>query len=346
MYFNIQKPDYSIRPEILKKIDNKIKPPGSLGMLEMIAERAALIGSTLNPEVKNPAIILFAADHGVMEEQVSLFPQEVTAQMVRSYLSGKAGVNVFSRLNGVSLKIVDAGIKSDISPIPGLISARISSGTKNFSRQSAMTKEECTRAMIKGAEIVQETCLEGSNTVAFGEMGIGNTTSAAALFAKISGLPAEKCVGPGSGVVNSAYERKLQAVKRGLQLHENKQTPLEILSALGGFEIAMIVGAMLKAAELKILIVIDGFIITSALAAACRFNPLVREYCLFAHLSDERAHELMLDYLGAKPILSLGMRLGEATGAALAIPVISAACAFMREMGSFESEGVAERLQQ
>ena len=319
-------------------IASKTKPPGSLGMLEQLARQAGLIQQTVQVQLRAPAIIVFAGDHGVVEEGVSAYPQSVTWQMVENFLAGGAAINVFARQNNCALQVVDAGVNHDFGPRPGLLDCKVGSGTANFARQSAMTAAQCEAAMEHGMRIVR--ALEG-NVVGFGEMGIGNTTAAAALMHKLTGVPVAECVGAGTGLTPAGVLRKQRVIEAAVDLHAAVSEPLDILATFGGFEIAMIAGAMLAAAERRMIVLIDGFIVTSALLAAARLQPAILDYCVFSHCSNEHGHRRMLAHLDAQPLLNLGLRLGEGTGCALALPLLASSVAFLREMATFESAQVS-----
>jgi nicotinate-nucleotide--dimethylbenzimidazole phosphoribosyltransferase len=319
-------------------IDRKTKPPGSLGMLEALARQLGLIQRTVRPRLSGPAILVFAADHGVVEENISAYPQSVTWQMVENFLAQGAAINVFARQHGCALQIIDAGVNHEFGMRPGLADRKIGRGTRNFARGPAMTAAQCEAALRHGMELA--AALEG-NVVGFGEMGIGNTTAAAAIMHKLTGLPVADCVGAGTGLNADGILRKRQVIERAALLHADAGAPLDILAAFGGFEIAMMAGAMLAAAERRMTLLIDGFIVTAALLVAQRLQPALLDYCVFSHCSDEHGHALMLDHLGARPLLRLGLRLGEGTGCALALPLLQSASAFLREMATFESAAVS-----
>jgi nicotinate-nucleotide--dimethylbenzimidazole phosphoribosyltransferase len=321
-------------------INNKTKPLGSLGMLETLARRLGLIQQTVAITVDRPAIIVFAGDHGIVAEGVSAFPQEVTWQMVENFLADGAAINVFARQNGCALHVVDAGVNHDFGPRPGLLDLKIARGTRNFAHEAAMSAAECATAMEHGATIVAG--LPG-NVVGFGEMGIGNTTAAAALMHKLAGIPVAHCVGAGTGLSPEGVLRKQRVIEAAAARHAGVDDPLAVLATFGGFEIAMMAGAMLKAAELRKVLLIDGFIVTSALLVAARLAPSILDYCVFAHSSDEAGHQRMLEALGATPLLQLGLRLGEGTGAALALPLLHAAANFLSQMATFASASVSEK---
>jgi len=332
-----------MKEALLTKINNKTKPPGSLGMLERIALQIGCIQDTLSPSLNNPTIVVFAGDHGIVKEGVSPFPQEVTYQMVFNFLQGGAGINVFTRQNNIAIKVVDAGVNFNFDPHPDLIHAKIDHGTKSYLNEPAMTTAQCNAAIEKGGVIVQEIFTAGCNVIGFGEMGIGNTSSAAIIMSLLCNLPLEECIGRGTGLNDAGLEKKKAILKQAIANHSFDNTPLNVLTTFGGFEIAMMCGAMLKAAELKMIILIDGFIATAALLVAKGINKQVPDYCIFCHQSGEQGHALMLEHLKAAPLLHLGMRLGEGTGTAVAYPIIQAAVNFLNQMASFESAGVSNQ---
>lgn len=332
-----------ITQQLQHKIDNKTKPLGSLGSLEGIAIKIGQIQNTLTPELKKPTIFVFAADHGLADEGVSPFPKDVTWQMVMNFLHGGAAINVFCRQHNIDLKVVDAGVDYTFEPNTNLINAKIMPGTRNILKAPAMTIDECMTAMNKGAEIIEQQFAAGCNIIGFGEMGIGNTSAAALLMNKYTRTPIEECVGKGTGHNSEGMKKKTAILKQASSLYPEINDPLQILATFGGLEIAMITGAMLQAHSKKMIILVDGFIVTSALLAAQALEKRVLDSCVFCHQSDESGHVAMLKYLGAKPILNLGMRLGEGTGAAVAYPIIDSAVRFLNEMASFESAGVANK---
>ena len=341
--FQIEKPSDELLKEINHKIDTKTKPLGALGQLEVIARQVALIQNTLAPELKNPHMLVFAADHGVANDGVSAYPQEVTFQMVMNFLQGGAAINVFSRQHGLNLKVVDAGVNFDFAPNEHLIDAKIAKGTKSFLYEPAMSAEQCELAMDKGAALVDQIADQGCNVVGFGEMGIANTSSAAMLMHVFTGLPLEECIGRGTGLDDDGLNRKLNVLSKALAKHGAEKQPMKALATYGGFEIAMITGAMLQAAARKMVILVDGFIASAAFLTAFKLNPLAKEYAIFCHQSEEKGHYLMLEYLQARPLISLGLRLGEGTGCAVAYPILESAVNFFNEMASFESAGVSEK---
>lgn len=340
--FQIDSLSNALDKELLYKIDNKTKPVGSLGMLERIAFQMGKIQNTLSPSIKKPHVVVFAGDHGIADDGVSFYPKSVSYQMLYNYMQGGAAINVFSRQHGITFKVVDAGIDHDFDPELPIINRKIAYGTQNYRLGPAMTKKQCLEGIQKGAQIIEEIHASGSNFIVFGEKGIGNTSSAALILSLLGDLSLEECVGRGTGLDQEGVKTKFDLLNEGLLKYKKGNDPIDVLTHFGGFEIVMIVGAMLKAAELKMCMLIDGFIITSALLSAFRMNEKVREYCLFAHKSNEQAHMKMLNILGGEPILDIGMRLGEATGAMVCYPIVKSAVEFINGMASFESAGVSK----
>ena len=344
LHFKINGLDRKLVSVLQKKIDLKTKPNGSLGRLESIALQVGLIQKTLSPELKHPTMIIFAGDHGITEEGVSPYPQEVTYQMVYNFLQGGAAINVFCRQNQINEVVVDAGVNHTFDGNLNLFDAKIGRGTANFAKTAAMSQDKAKLAIAKGADIVSRIHEQGSNIIGFGEMGIGNTTSASAIIHIITELPLATCVGAGTGLNSAGINHKMEIIKKAIAHHHvNNKDGLEVLATFGGFEIAMMCGAYLKAAELSMVILVDGFIATSALIVAQMMYPEVLDYCIFSHVSHEKGHQAVCDFLKAKPILNLEMRLGEGTGAALAYPLVKAAVTMLNEMASFEDAGVANK---
>ena len=343
MDFKIEKPNQEIKNQLAHKIDNKTKPPGSLGRLEEIVQKIGLIQQTTTPELSKPSILVFSGDHGIATEGVSPFPQEVTQQMVLNFINEGAAINVFAKQNHIDIKVIDAGVKGEFDETikQKIINLKIAEGTRSFLHGQAMTKEQCNEAIQKGAEIVQQCYDNGCNIIGFGEMGIGNTSPSAMLMHLITGESLETCVGKGTGLDEKGINKKRDILSKALAHYKSNGSPLELLSHFGGFELAMSVGAFLKAAENKMTIMVDGFNITAALLVANKIEPNVLEYCIFAHQSDEKGHQKMLQHLNAEPLLSIGMRLGEGTGAAVAYPLIQASVNFLNQMASFEEAGVS-----
>lgn len=331
----------TLESTLVQRINQKTKPLGALGRLETLAVQLGLIQQTEQPVLRLPTMLVFAGDHGIVAEEVSPYPQAVTAQMVLNFLNGGAAINVFARQHCFDLHVVDSGVDAVFQPHPLLIDAKLGMGTANFLHQPAMTTEQCEQAITRGAQIARDVITQGCNVLALGEMGIGNTSSASCLMSVLCALPMHQCVGRGTGLCDKGLQHKLSVLTSALQHHHVSETePLKALAVFGGFEIAMMVGALLAAAEARVTVLIDGFIATSALLVAAKLYPQVVEYCVFAHCSDESGHRMMLSHLNAQPLLHLSLRLGEGTGAVLAYPLLQSAVAFINEMASFESAGV------
>ena len=345
MLFAISSPGNSLDAALLDKINNKTKPLGALGQLEQLALQIGRIQKTLTPALANPQILVFAGDHGAAKAGVSAYPQDVTWQMVENFLAGGAAINVFAKHNGLGLRVIDAGVAHDFGARDGLVDAKVGPGTRNYIEEPAMSAHECAAALVKGAEIARKLADEGCNVLGFGEMGIGNTASASLITHTLTGASLEDCVGRGTGLDDAGLARKrdllAQAVARAALPAD--ADPMNVLAEFGGFEIVMMAGAMLGAAERGMTLLIDGFIVTSALLVASRIAPAIRDYCVFCHRSAEPGHLAQLAELHADPLIDLGLRLGEGTGAALAWPLVSAAVAFLNEMASFASAGVSEK---
>jgi nicotinate-nucleotide--dimethylbenzimidazole phosphoribosyltransferase len=371
MQFTIAPPDDALRPALQAKIDAKTKPLGALGRLEGLALQLGLIQQTLSPELRAPHILVCAGDHGAAASGISAYPQDVTWQMVENFLAGGAAINVFARANGLALVVADAGVNHAFGPRENLVDAKVSPrGTASYLAGPAMSAGQCATAMARGAQLVADIHARGCNVIGFGEMGIGNTASASLITSFLAGIPLEDCVGRGTGLDDAGVSRKLTLLQQAAALwperplagrrplpegadgwgsasggrtSEGGELALDILARYGGFEIAMLAGGMLAAAERKMLLLIDGFIVTSALLVAATLYPATLQYCVFSHRSQERGHRLQLEHLGARPLLDMDLRLGEGTGAALAWPLVRAACAFLDEMASFASAGVSEK---
>ncbi|MDD3934992.1 nicotinate-nucleotide--dimethylbenzimidazole phosphoribosyltransferase [Rhodoferax sp.] len=332
------------------KIDTKTKPLGALGRLEALALQLGEILGSDCPELKDPQLVVFAGDHGLVRRGVSAFPQDVSWQMVENFLAGGAAVSVFARLNQIALTVVDCGVNHDFLAglpagvgRPGLQVRKVPGaehGTADATEQAAMTPSQCQQAIQNGIDLVK--ALPG-NALLLGEMGIGNTSAASLLLARLGGLDVELCTGAGTGLDAPAVQRKTAILREVLARHPQAQAPLDALAAFGGFEIATMVGAVFQAAHERRVVVVDGFIASSAVMVAHALQPLVLQRCVFAHRSGERGHEFMLQHLGVQALLDLGLRLGEGSGAALAWPLLQSACAMLREMASFESAGVSEK---
>ena len=347
-FSRIRPVDSALDDALRLKIDNKTKPRASLGELESLAVQIGRIQSSLTPRMERPHMLVFAGDHGAAKAGVSAFPQEVTWQMVENFLAGGAAINVFSRLNGLDLTVVDAGVAHAFGPREGLIDAKITPcGTRNCIEQPAMTADECATALARGAEITHQLANAGCTVLGFGEMGIGNTASASLLTHCLTGTPLADCIGRGTGLDDAGLARKQFLLEQALQRYRaagGNDEPLNVLAEFGGFEIAMMVGAMLGAAEAKMTLLIDGFIVGAAALTAARLAPALLDYCVFCHRSAEPGHAAQLQALAVEPLLDLGLRLGEGTGAALAYPLVRAALSFLNDMASFESAGVSEKI--
>ena len=341
--YNIAPTNKEFEIQIDNKIDRKTKPLHSLGTLEKIAKRLCLIQDTLEPTLNKPTMLVFAGDHGIVKSHaVSSCPQEVTPQMVLNFLEGGAGINVFCKQHNFDLSVVDCGVNYDFEPNDKLINAKIAKGTKDYSVEPAMTAEQCEKALIISSEIVAEKQANGSNIISVGEMGIGNTSSASLLMSSVINMPIEECIGKGAGLDSDGVLNKIKILTQVQEFHGVSEDPFVNLQNFGGFEIAMMAGAMLKAAELKMTIIIDGFIATSSLLIAQAIDPNVLDYCLYSHVSNEQGHIKMLDFLNATAILHLDLRLGEGTGAAIAYPIIQSSEIMINQMASFESAGVTD----
>lgn len=333
--------DSTIGEALQQKIDNKTKPTGSLGLLEVLAKQIGIVFQTLEPEITKPNIVVFAADHGIGNHGVSAYPQDVTRQMVTNFLEGGAAINVFCKQNNIELTIVDAGVNYDFPTNVNLVSAKIGKGTQSFLHCPAMTQTELDLCFVKGKDIVNSIFETGSNCIGFGEMGIGNTSTASVLMSILLELPIEDCVGKGTGVVDEKLIQKQNNLKKALDNYNGPNDLQSKLAYFGGFEIMQMTGAMLQAKENNMLILVDGFICTVAFLIAYKMNPSVKENAIFCHSSAEKGHQKILDYLNVQPLLQLDLRLGEGTGCAVAFPIIQSAVCFLNEMASFESAGVS-----
>ena len=330
----------SLAAALQTRIDQKTKPLGALGQLETLMLRLGLILGTEAPALQEPQMMVFAGDHGLAARGVSAYPSDVTWQMVENFLAGGAAVSVLARQHGLALTVVDAGVRHDFAPRAGLEIAKIGAGTADALEGPAMSAAECSAAIESGRRLLRE---RPGNTVLLGEMGIGNTSSAALLLARLTGQDIRACVGRGTGLDDAQLQRKTEILAQVLDRHPEAQAPLEALAAFGGFEIAMMVGTVLQAALEKRVIVVDGFIASSAVLVASQLQPAVLERCVFAHRSHEPGHRLMLQALQAEALLDLGLRLGEGSGAALAWPLLQSACRILAEMASFASAGVSNK---
>lgn len=333
--------DDALAAALRRRIDRKTKPVGSLGKLETLMLRLGLILGSETPKLIDPQLLVFAADHGIAAHGVSAYPADVTWQMVENFLSGGAAVSVLARQHGLTLSVVDAGVNHSFEPRPGLLIAKIAMGSRDMLEGPAMSVDECATAVAAGKTLLQK---RPGNVLLLGEMGIANTSSASLLLARLGGFQLAECVGRGTGLDDAQLQRKLAVLMRALDRHPRANEPLSALAALGGLEVAMMVGAVLQAALERRVIVVDGFITGAAVMVAAKLQPAVLERCVFAHRSGEQGHRLMLDMLGAEPLLDLGLRLGEGSGGALAWPLLESACRILAEMASFDSSGVSDKV--
>ena len=340
--FCITRPDEQIRTKLIEKIDNLTKPKGSLGVLEELALQIGLIQQTLSPQLNHPQNIIFAADHGIVEEGVSLSPKEVTWQQISNFLHGGAGVNFLCRQHGFTLKIVDAGVDYNLPYDKGIIDMKVRKSSRNYLYSAAMTEDEMELCLERGAEIVRQCYKEGSNILSFGEMGIGNTSSSSLWMSCFTGIPLEQCVGAGSGLNNDGIRHKYQILKQALDNYHGDHSPRDISRWFGGLEMVMAIGAMLQAAELHMIILVDGFIMTNCILAASKLYPEVMHYAIFGHCGDESGHKHLLNVMNVHPLLHLNLRLGEGTGAICAYPIVDSAVRMINEMDNFAHASITK----
>lgn len=338
----VQPIDLNAGEETRRYLDTLTKPPGSLGALEALAIQLSAITGKLKPTVTPPAVLVFAADHGVAVEGVSAFPQEVTAQMVANFANGGAAINVFARQIGAQIEVVDVGVAATLTS-PGVTLAKVRAGTANMVVDDAMQAEEAVASINVGIAAVERAKTAGANCIIVGEMGIANTTASSAMLAVLLGVPVAHVVGAGTGINSAQQAHKVSIIERAISARQaNPEVPLEVLAKLGGLEIAAMTGAYLAAAAYRLPAIVDGFIATVAALTACQLCPAVRGYLIFGHRSQEPGHEIALKALDAKPLLDMGMRLGEGSGAALAYPLLQAAAAMVAEMATFADAGVSD----
>jgi nicotinate-nucleotide--dimethylbenzimidazole phosphoribosyltransferase len=333
--FDIPPLDQALEPALRAALDGKAKPPGALGRIEDLAVQIGLIQQSLGPRLDRCRLLLFAGDHGLTRSGVSSYPASVTQAMVATILAGKASASAFTRAVGAQVRVIDAGVAADLPPHPDLIDAKIGFGTADAAVEPAMTPEQAMLALTRGAEIARQSAADGFNILALGEMGIGNSASAALLLHRLGPLPLEQAVGMGAGHSPESLLRKRAALDWAAN-RSAATDPLEVLAQFGGFEIAMMAGAILGAAQTKAVVIVDGFIATAAALVAARLAPACLDRCVFAHQSAEAGHRAMLEALGAAPLLDLRMRLGEGTGAVLAVPLLRAAAALLSEVASLD----------
>jgi len=328
-----------LQAALRRRIDQKTKPLGALGRIEELAQQLGMILDSETPALRQPQMVVCAGDHGLAAHGVSAYPSDVTWQMVENFLAGGAAVSVLARQHGIALNVVDCGVRHDFQDgRPGLFVRKIAPGTADAMQQPAMTAAQCQQALANGRELLSQ--LPG-NCVLLGEMGIGNTSSASMLMARLTGEDIAQCTGGGTGLDAAGIARKTELLRAVLQRHEQAREPMAALAAFGGFEVATLVGVVLQAASEQRVIVVDGFITTAAVLVAQALAPQVLAYCVFAHCSGERGHARMLQHLGARPLLDLGLRLGEGSAAALAWPLLESACRILGEMASFDDAGVS-----
>ena len=330
----------SLKKAIQQKIDNLNKPKGSLGRLEELAMQICLIQQTLEPSLNRPCHLLFGGDHGIEREGVSVSPREVTWQQMINFTRGGGGVNMFCRQHGFKLRIVDVGVDYDLSDIDGIINRKIARGTKNFLYEPAMSKAEFDQAMKVGSEMVDECIAEGCQILSIGEMGIANTSPSSIWMHLFGNIPLEDCIGAGAGLDTPGIKHKYEVLNKAVERFEADN--FEPLSYFGGFEMIAAIGAMLRAAEKRLVILVDGFIMTACALAAIRLHPETKDYMIFTHCGDESGHQKMLDIIGAKPLLHLGLRLGEGTGALCAFPIVDSAVRMMNEMNNFDNAKITK----
>lgn len=340
--YHIVRPDQAIKEALTDKINNLTKPKGSLGTLEELALQIGLIQQTLTPTLQHPQNIIFAADHGIVDEGVSLSPKEITWQQISNFLHGGAGINFLCRQHGFELKIVDAGVDYDLPYEKGIIDLKVRKSSRNYLHEAAMTEEEMALCIERGAEVVRRSHEEGCNVISFGEMGIGNTSSSSLWMSCFTGIPLEECVGAGSGLDSAGIRHKYNVLNRALNNYRGDGSPQDLIRYFGGLEMVMAVGAMLQAAELRMVILVDGFIMTNCILAASKLYPEVLEYAIFCHQGDETGHKSVLKAMGVKPLLDLGLRLGEGTGAVCAYPIVDSAVRMINEMDNFAHASITK----
>jgi nicotinate-nucleotide--dimethylbenzimidazole phosphoribosyltransferase len=342
-HFRIHSPEETIRGKLQDRIDNLAKPRGALGRLEELALQAGMIRQTLSPRLNRPHHILFAADHGITEENVSVSPREVTRQQCIHFLKGSGGgINFLCRQHGFTLEVVDAGVDYDFPPGIGITDMKVRRGTRNFAHEAAMTAEEMELCIERGAAVVRRVSGSGCNVISFGEMGIGNTSPSSLWMTCLTDIPLQQCVGAGAGLDSDGVRHKYRTLEKALGNYRGDRSATDVMRCFGGYEMVMAVGAMLQAAELKMIILIDGFIMTNCILAASHLYPEVLPYAVFGHCSDEAGHSLLLQALNAYPLLNLGMRLGEGTGAVCAYPLLESAVRMINEMNSFKDGSVTK----
>ncbi len=344
--FDITPPDESLRTALQAKIDHLNKPKGSLGRLEELAMQIGLAQQTLSPTLHHPCHLLFGGDHGIEREGVSVSPREVTWQQMKNFTQGGGGVNMFCRQYGVTLKIVDVGVDHDLSQVAGIIHRKVAWGTRNFLHEAAMSDEELQQALEVGIEMVDDCRKDGCEVVSIGEMGIANTSPSSVWMSLLAQLPLDDCIGAGAGLAAAGICHKRDVLRAAVHRFEAEggrhDDPWEVVRQFGGFEMVAAIGAMLRAAELHLIILVDGFIMTACALAACRICPNAMPYMVFGHCGDESGHRLLLDRMGARPLLSLGLRLGEGTGALCAFGILESSVRMVQEMNTFDTAHITK----
>ena len=343
-HFDIQSVDQAIKPEIQAKIDNLNKPKGSLGRLEDLAMQICLIQQSLEPSLAHPCHLLLGGDHGIEREGVSVSPREVTWQQMINFTHGGGGVNMFCRQHGFKLRIVDVGVDYDLSGIDGIIDRKIARGTRNFLHKPAMTEQEFDRAIEIGCDLVDDCISEGCRVLSIGEMGIANTSPSSIWMHLFTGIPLQDCIGAGAGLNTDGIRHKFEILSKAVNNYQLSTVNYQLspLAYFGGFEMIAAIGAMLKAAEKHLVILVDGFIMTACALAAVKLYPAAQDYMIFTHCGDESGHKRMLDAMGAKALLNLGLRLGEGTGALCAFPIVDSAVRMVREMNNFDNARITK----
>ena len=336
--FKIQPVDKSLKGAIQEKIDNLNKPKGALGRLEELAMQVCLIQQTLEPSLAHPCHLLLGGDHGIEREGVSASPREVTWQQMINFTHGGGGVNMFCRQHGFKLRIVDVGVDYDLSSVDGIINRKIARGTRNFLYEPAMTEEEYNQTIQVGCDLVDDCLAEGCKVLCIGEMGIANTSPSSIWMHLFGDIPLKDCIGAGSGLNSPGIQHKYDVLSRAVANFKDGDP----IRYFGGFEMVAAIGAMLRAAEQHLLVLVDGFIMTACALAAIRLYPDAQDYMIFTHCGDESGHQMMLDIIDAKPILNLGLRLGEGTGALCAFPIIDSAVRMVNEMNNFENAKITK----
>ena len=344
--FHIEKPDEALSPIIQAKIDNLNKPKGSLGRLESLALQVCLIQQTLSPTLSHPCHLLLGGDHGIEREGVSVSPREVTWQQMINFTRGGGGVNMFCRQHGFDLTLVDVGVDYDLTPYPAILNRKIARGTRDFLYEPAMTEAEFDQAIQTGADLADACHQKGCTVLNIGEMGIANTSPSSIWLHLFGNIPLKDCIGAGAGLDNNGIRHKFDVLSKAVEHYKETipsfSSPTYSLRYFGGFEMVAAIGAMLRAAELHIVILIDGFIMTACAMAACQLCPQAKDYMIFTHCGDESGHKLMLDKLGVTPLLQLGLRLGEGTGALCAYPIVDSAVRMINEMNNFDNAKITK----